>query len=118
MSRGTTGVPTRTLLLAGVLVALLLAGVVSFYASGSPDGLNRVAEDEGFSATETEHASSGSPVAGYETRGVDDDRVSTAVAGMAGALVVLVLAGGLALAVRRRGGSTREDDPDRVPAGS
>jgi cobalt/nickel transport system permease protein/cobalt/nickel transport protein len=102
MTATTRKAPTRTLVIAGVVVALLLAGVVSFYASGSPDGLNRVAEDKGFSNTETEHAGADSPMAGYETRGVGDDRLSTAVAGVTGALVVLALAGGLAFAVRRR----------------
>ena len=37
-------ISTRAVVLSGVAVALLLAAVVSFYASGSPDGLERVAE--------------------------------------------------------------------------
>ncbi len=32
----------------GLAVSLLLAGVVSYYASSSPDGLEKVAEDIGF----------------------------------------------------------------------
>lgn len=117
MSDHGSRVPTRGLVVAGVLVALLLAGLVSFYASGRPDGLNRVAEDAGFSRTETDHAGADSPLAGYETAGVDEDRLSTGLAGVTGALVVLALAGGLAFAVRRRGPSARQDDPDRVAAG-
>ena len=96
---------TRTLVAVGLLVALLLAGVVSFYASRSPDGLNRVAEDHGFAGTAKEHPTEHSPLAGYRTKGVDDGRLSGGLAGVAGALVVLALAGGLALVVRRRGGS-------------
>ncbi|HEX6514232.1 MAG TPA: PDGLE domain-containing protein, partial [Nocardioidaceae bacterium] len=46
---------TRTFLVVGFLVALLLAGVVSYYASGSPDGLNRVAQDNGFAHTARRH---------------------------------------------------------------
>ena len=34
----------------GVFVTLILAGVVSFYASGDPDGLEKVAEEKGFLA--------------------------------------------------------------------
>ena len=48
-------VSTRSVLVAGLLVALLLAGFVSFYASSDPDGLNRVAQDKGFADTEEDH---------------------------------------------------------------
>jgi hypothetical protein len=96
-------VSTRALVVTGLLVALLLAGVVSFYASRSPDGLNRVAEDKGFSDTQTEHASDGSPLAGYGTAGVADQRLSRGLAGVVGCVVVLALAGGLTYVVRRRG---------------
>ena len=93
---------TRVVVVSGLLVALLLAGVVSYYASSSPDGLNKVAQDQGFATSETRHRSADSPLAGYETRGVDNGRLSGGLAGVAGALVVLVLAGGLVLVVRRR----------------
>jgi hypothetical protein len=95
-------VSTRVLVVTGLLVALLLAGVVSFYASTSPDGLNRVAEDKGFAGTQTKHASDRSPFAGYGTQGVSDGRLSKGVAGVVGCVVVLALAGGLTLVVRRR----------------
>jgi hypothetical protein len=107
-------VSTRALVVTGLLVALLLAGVVSYYASRSPDGLNRVAEDHGFAKTGTPHKSDGSPLAGYSTKGVDNARLSRGIAGVAGMLIVLGLAGGLVLVVRRR-----DDSPtrDRVDAG-
>ncbi len=85
-----------------LLVALLLAGVVSYYASSSPDGLNRVAEDKGFAQTEKTHPNADGTFAGYETGEVADDRLSGGIAGVAGVLVVVVLAGGLALVLRRR----------------
>lgn len=96
------GVPTRIVLAGLLLVALLLAGVVSFYASGSPDGLERVAEDHGFIDTADEHATAGSPLADYQASGIEDSRLSGGAAGVAGALVVLVLAGGLTFVLRRR----------------
>ncbi len=37
----------------GLLVALALAFFVSPYASSSPDGLNKVAEDKGFDGVRT-----------------------------------------------------------------
>ena len=95
-------VTTRVVGVSILLVALLLAGVVSFYASSSPDGLNRVAEDQGFAQAEERHANGDSTFAGYETAEVEDERVSGGLAGVAGVLVVLVLSGGLALALRRR----------------
>jgi hypothetical protein len=100
---------TRTLVVAGVLVALLLAGVVSFYASSAPDGLNRVAEDQGISRAERDHPGSDGPMAGYRARGVENDRLSGLVAGVSGALVVLALFGGLTFVLRRRKESDAAD---------
>lgn len=93
---------TRALVVVGVLVALALAGIVSFYASSSPDGLNRVAEDQGISRTQRHHQAAGGPLAGYRAKGVADDRLATGVAGVTGALVVLGLFGGLTLVLRHR----------------
>ncbi|MCW2835165.1 MAG: cobalt transport protein CbiN [Nocardioides sp.] len=82
-------VSDRTVLVVGLLVALTLAGVVSFYASGSPDGLNRVAADLGFAETQQASATQGGPLAGYETAGIDNSRWSSGVAGVLGCLLVL-----------------------------
>ena len=93
---------TRTLVLAGVLIALLLAGVASYYASSRPDGLNHVAREQGFAGTEKKHHTADGPMAGYETKGVHDARLSGGLAGVTGVAVVLVLAGGLTFVLRRR----------------
>ena len=93
---------TKTLLVVGVAVTLLFAGVASFYASANPDGLEYVAEQTGFLDTADEHGAADGPLADYGTEGVDNERLSGGVAGVVGSLVVLVLAGGLAFAVRRR----------------
>ncbi len=93
---------TRTLVLSGLIVTLFLAGFVSFYASSHPDGLEHVAETTGFLSAAEKHPAGDGPFADYATKGVDDARVSGGVAGVAGVLVTLVLAGGIALAVRRR----------------
>jgi hypothetical protein len=86
----------------GILVALLVAGVGSFYASSHPDGLVFVAEKTGFSDSAEESKTADSPFAGYDTAGVDDDRLGGGIAGVAGVLLVLVIMGGIAYAVRRR----------------
>ena len=99
-------VSTRRLVVAGLLVALFLAGVVSFYASRHPDGLNYVAQQVGFGSTARHHVSDGSPFAGYATRGISNHRLSGGVAGVLGVVVVGSLGGGLAWALRRRGSSS------------
>jgi hypothetical protein len=48
------------------------------------------------------HKLNESPLAGYTTRGVDNARLSTGIAGIAGVSITLAIAGGLAIAVRRR----------------
>jgi cobalt/nickel transport protein len=101
------GLPTKFVLAALLVVALVIAGVLSSYASSSPDGLERVAEDHGFIGTAEEHAAADSPLADYEASGVESSRLSTGAAGVVGALVVLVLAGGLTFALRRRSPSRR-----------
>ncbi len=93
---------TKTFAAVAVLICLVLAGVVSYYASGNPDGLNRVASDNGLSKQEKESAAKDSPLAGYDSKGVDNSRLSGGLAGVAGVLVVLGAAGGLAFVVRRR----------------
>jgi hypothetical protein len=101
---------TRSFVLAGVVVALLLAGGLSFYASSHPDGLEYVAEKTGFLDSAGDHAAADGPFADYTTKGVDDARLSGGVAGIVGTLVVLVLAGGLGFAVRRRGSAGQTDE--------
>ena len=105
---------TRTFVLVGLAVALVLAGVVSYYASSAPDGLNRVAEDHGITRTEKRHAAENGPMAGYETKGIGNERASKLVAGVTGSLVVLALFGGLTLVLRRRAATDgAEQDPSR-----
>jgi len=93
---------SRTFLVVGLLAALLVAGVASFYASGHPDGLEYVAGKTGFLDTADDSPAADSPFADYSTQGVDDDRISGGVAGVAGSLLVLALAGGLFWGLRRR----------------
>jgi cobalt/nickel transport system permease protein/cobalt/nickel transport protein len=95
-------VTTRRLVTVGLLVSLLLAGVVSSYASRHPDGLMHVAASLGFASNEQASATSDSPLAGYAVRGVVDSRLSGGLAGVVGVLVVALVMGGLVLVVRRR----------------
>lgn len=78
---------TRPLLIGGGLVALALAGIVSFFASAHPDGLEYVAEGEGFLATARDHAFGGFALADYGEVG----GIPVGVAGILGVTVVVVV---------------------------
>src|SRR3954467_11939723 len=85
-----------------LLVSLLVAGVASYYASSHPDGLEYVAGKVGFIDRADSSPAARSPLADYSTKGVDNDRISGGIAGVAGSALVLVLAGGLFWVLRRR----------------
>ena len=90
----------KLFVVAGLLLAAALAVFVSPFASSSPDGLERVAEDEGFADTATEHRLGDSPVADYAVDGVDDERVSGGLAGLVGVLVTFGLGVGVFAVLR------------------
>ncbi|MFC5727843.1 MULTISPECIES: PDGLE domain-containing protein [Nocardioides] len=92
----------RAFLLVGLLTALLIAGVGSYYASGHPDGLEYVAERTGFIDSAQDGAAADSPFADYGTKGVEDPRVGGGIAGVVGVLATLLLAGGLFMLLRRK----------------
>jgi cobalt/nickel transport system permease protein len=94
-------VELRTFVLGGAIVAAAFAAVVSQFAFDDPDGLERVAIDEGFIGEAGEHALSSSLFADYATRGIGNESLSLAVAGLAGAALALVVASGMVAASRR-----------------
>ena len=83
----------RKFYISGFVVSLFLAGVVSFYASSSPDGLEKVAEDIGFIQTEKEHTNSDGALADYGVKGIENERASVGVAGIIGVIGTAVVAG-------------------------
>ncbi|WP_217180649.1 PDGLE domain-containing protein [Nakamurella multipartita] len=84
----------------GLALALLLAFAVSPWASSEPDGLERVALDQGFAENATEHATGGSPLADYSVSGVDHGALSTGLSGVIGVLLCFALGAGLLVAIR------------------
>ncbi len=111
-------ISTRRLVLVGLGVCLLIAGVVSYYASSHPDGLEHVATSLGFEQAAKGSATADSPLAGYSVRGISDGRLSGGVAGVVGAVVVGLVMFGLARLVRRRGSDERGSGrwgPARAP---
>ena len=106
----------RLFVAGGLLVAIGLAMLVSGFASSSPDGLNKVAEDHGFAANARQHLFENGPLAGYAVKGVNGDRLSTGISGLIGVLVTFGI--GLALfallRAMRSGGHDRSE-PTRAP---
>ncbi|MFJ3925525.1 energy-coupling factor ABC transporter permease [Streptomyces sp. NPDC090022] len=115
--------PGTALWATGLATALVLAGIVSFYASTSPDGLEKVAADQGIDAKVKEdeekpegerayeHASAGSPLADYTVKDVDDERLSGGLAGTIGVGATVAVGTGVFWAVRRRRDDARAEQP-------
>ncbi|MEO3929704.1 PDGLE domain-containing protein [Micromonosporaceae bacterium B7E4] len=102
-------------ILGGLLVALLLAGVVSNFASAHPDGLDSsLREGCTFDADDNitggscpaqqakDHELADSPLADYGVRGVDNAFLSTGLSGVLGVLITFGVGGGLFWLTRRR----------------
>lgn len=100
-------------ILAGLALTVALVLVVSPWASSSPDGLEKVAEDKGFieKAEETDPAWSSAPVPDYAVPGLEESHpaLATALAGLAGTAAIFLIAWGLALVLRKRGGEGKVD---------
>ena len=116
---------------AGLVVALILAGVVSNYASSSPDGLDSAARQgctvdnagnitggECMAQQEQDHQLKDGPLADYGVRGLANPRFSNGVAGVIGVLVTFGIGAGLFWLVRRRGRGETEEREDATVTGT
>ena len=106
----------------GLLVALILAGVVSNFASSSPDGLDsaalqgctvdsqgKITGGECMAQQEQDHQLKDGPLANYGIRGLGNARLSTGLAGVAGVVVTFGIGAGLFWLVRRKNKDDAED---------
>ncbi len=105
----------RAFVWTGLGVALLVAVFLSPFASKSPDGLNRVSEDHGFSDKAAEDIPAHklpfySVFEGYALRGVPEG-IATPLAGLAGTLVAFGLAWGAGKLLVKGADPNRLDDP-------
>ena len=89
-------------MISGFIASLFLAGVVSFYASSSPDGLEKVAGDIGFIDSAKEHTNSDGVLADYGVKGVENARLSTGAAGVIGVIATGAISTGLFFLIRRK----------------
>ena len=84
---------------AGYVIAIALVLLAPF-ASTSPDGLERVAEDSGFMSAAV--SAPYSITSDYQLPGVQNEAVATALAGVVGVTVVYLLVAGCAYLLHRR----------------
>ncbi|RXS64929.1 cobalt ABC transporter permease [Streptomyces sp. TM32] len=92
----------RRVWLAGLAAAVVCAGGLSYYASTSPDGLERVAHDQGIDAKAEDHATKDSPLADYSVKDITDPRLAGGLAGIIGVGATLAAGTGVFLVLRRR----------------
>jgi cobalt/nickel transport system permease protein len=109
--------PGRRPLAIGLAVSLLIAGVVSLFASARPDGLESVAQGLGFAHAANDSAVASSPLAGYGFSLAGNGLVAGALAGLIGVLITGLVALALtALARRGRGEAKCQPEPARSDA--
>lgn len=75
---------------AGLALSVVMAGIVGWYASSAPDGLERVAADHGLGRDGDLAAAS--PLAGYEVAGMAEGPLSAGLAGLTGVVATGLLA--------------------------
>ena len=94
MSTGTQASSTRrvwTFIIIGLLICLVIAGGVSFFASSQPDGLEKVAEDTGFIDDAQDSANAEIPLADYG----DVGGIPVGIAGIIGVVIMIGVSFGL-----------------------
>ncbi|MBO3458600.1 PDGLE domain-containing protein [Aetokthonos hydrillicola Thurmond2011] len=122
MSDNLSQTRNNALIIAGLGIALLMAVFLSPFASQNPDGLDRVAKDQGFDKKELEHPPAKQLpfntifdsytfrfIPGYDKGGLPN-KVATSIAGLVGTLATFGLAWGIGkLAIRGAGSSTNDE---------
>lgn len=87
---------------AALLLIAALAALGGSLASEQPDGLQRVARDEGFAGSERDHALDDAPLSGYSVEGVTDEDLSTGLSAVAGVALVFAAATAVGGVIARR----------------
>ncbi len=94
--------PDYKILVAGLLISLFLAGILSPFASTLPDGLERVAINLGFLKLGEGRHLVKSPIPDYAFPKLENEQMATALAGVIGTLVTIILIYGLTLAIKKK----------------
>ena len=89
------------LVVVGLVLSLVLAGGLSYYASSQPDGFEKSAGEIGFLDTAEESPLAGSPLAEYGVAGVENERLSGGLAGVIGVASTAAISFGIFYTLRR-----------------
>ena len=92
----------KKFMLLGLAISLILACAVSYFASSSPDGLERVAEDQGFLSAGEGKEIFKAPLPDYSAGFIKNRFISNGVSGFIGTLIVFGIAMGAGLLLRRK----------------
>ena len=93
------------LVVAGLVLSLFLAAGVSFYASSHPDGFEKAAGKIGFLDKAEESPLKDSPLAEYGVAGIENERLSGALAGAIGVTTTAAVSFVIFFGLRRFGKS-------------
>ena len=94
-------ISTLAFILIGIAAAVALVVFLAPNANPNPDGLQKVAADQGIDSDARDHALADRPLADYGLSGVDNRYVGTWVAGLTGVALTFVMGAGLVFVVRR-----------------
>ena len=97
----------KKLLLASFIVALIVAAFLSPFASSSPDGLERVAEDKGFLEKGEGQNAITSPLPDYLFPGISNEKIATSAAGVVGTVVTFGFLFGFGKLISKKGSQTK-----------
>jgi hypothetical protein len=85
----------KKLLIVGLIVSIVIASILSFYASSQPDGLEKVTADQSLDVNAVDSANSDSALADYGVAGVENERASAFLGGLIGVAITGLAGAGL-----------------------
>jgi cobalt/nickel transport system permease protein len=91
---------SKKLVVVGLIVSIVIAGFLSFYASSHPDGLEKVSADQGLDVTAVDSANADSALADYGVAGVENERASAFLGGVIGVAITGLAGFGLYIWLR------------------
>ena len=93
----------KKFILAALIASFMLAIFLSPFASSSPDGLEKVAEDKGFlSEAEGAEVWESSPIPDYAMPGLGEGAAATGAAGLVGTAITFAFGYGLAKLLEKK----------------
>jgi cobalt/nickel transport protein len=97
------------------IITLVVAGIISYFSSSHPDGLQRVAEDHGF-MDKAKKPTWTAWISGYELPGIGIPIVKVGLAGIIGATLLFFVLYGLTAKQTRRKEEDHVGENDHHPS--